>query len=173
MTYSDTGVYERIIAFSQKNDQGVSLYCNEEWLEWTKDPDTGQYFWYSPDHKTYLKVDDPSPASYCDPNTGAVTLSYGALKSITWCRHAFTQFPPKVDQPDDPHKYRKSLLEIKHDQSKVQNSGIYIHELDSIPGQFLHEMTHLLGHADEQRSKHIPIELLFATSNQLQATDSG
>ena len=167
MTYSNPGVYERIIAFSQRNDQGVSLYCNDEWLEWTKDPETGQNYWYSPDHKTYLKEDNPLPARYCNPTSGAITLSYGALKSITWCPPAFTQFPPKVDDPDDPHKYRISLLDIKRDQSKVKNSGIYTHELDSIPGQFLHEMTHLLGHADGQRSKHIPIELLFTTSNRL------
>ena len=150
-------MYQRIIDFSKKTDQKVSLYCNDDWLEWKQDPDDGKFYWYSSDHNIYIAEEQPLPnKKFCVgfPYRGAFTTSDQRMPTITWCTTAFTQFPPDDQEPTDPHKYKPSLEDIKRDQSKVKNSGIYIHLLDSIPGQFLHEMTHLLGHADGSRSKH-------------------
>ena len=137
--------------FSKRIDQPYRLYCTDEWVQWRQVPGVARWCWYSSDHGGCLSGQTSGNSELprerpCNPSTGAFTDAL-ELHALTWCPNAFTQFPPDPSDPEDPHRYLKSLDNLKQNQKQIKK-GHWIHHLDSIPGQFVHEMSHILGHVD-------------------------
>lgn len=71
-------------------------------------------------------------------NMAGYTLHEG-FKQITHCPNLFSGFPDKKGLD----VWRPSLLDLKNDQTKIPERT-YIGDIKSIPGHFVHELTHLL-----------------------------